>query len=264
MRRRLSVTLAVCAGLVLVSACGSTDQGKAGTFYGPPQNLGNGTAKTYVTVDTEGHPTALGIQLSAAALDRLPAHGAAVSTMVEFPEQASMTDFTHVMIDWNPDGHPPKGVFDKPHFDFHFYMTDMASVMAIDPRDPRYAERAAHLPDPRYVPAGYQPELGPPAVTAVPAMGLHWVDDANSLVPHRYNFTHVLINGSWDGKYTFIEPMITRDWLLTKPATIQEQLSQPTQFQRTGYFPTVHQVGYDGSADVYEISLGGMVMHQAS
>jgi hypothetical protein len=119
------------------------------------------------------------------------------------------------VIDWNPDSHPPKGVFDKPHFDSHFYMTDMASVMAIDPRDPHYTERAAHLPEARYVPAGYQPELGPPAV-------------------------------------------------LTKPPMIQERLSQPTEFQRTGYFPTVDQIFYDGSADIHEISLDGILMHQAS
>jgi len=58
--------------------------------------------------------------------------------------------------------------------------------------------------------------------------------------------------------------MITRDWLLTKPATLQRQLSQPRVFQHTGYFPTIYRIGYDEAANAYEISLVGMVMRQAS
>jgi hypothetical protein len=28
---------------------------------------------------------------------------------------------------------------------------------------------------------------------------------------HRYVFTQTFINGSWDGRYTFMEPMLSRD-----------------------------------------------------
>jgi hypothetical protein len=239
--------------------------GKAAVFNGVPQPLGRGTVATYVTLDNAGNPTELGIRLSASALDGLPTEKASPAnmTMLEFPAQAGRTDFNHATLDWNPHGHPPVGVFTVPHFDFHFYMSDEASVMAIDPHTPAGAAEAAHLPAPRYVPAGYAPELGPPAVTAVPAMGLHWLVDPAAFVPHHYDFTQVLLNGSWDGRYTFVEPMVTRAWLLTK-AGATGPVTQPAAFQRSGWFPTSYHVGYDPAADQYVIALTGLAMHQAS
>ncbi|MBO0873303.1 MAG: DUF5602 domain-containing protein [Pseudonocardia sp.] len=203
--------------------------------------------------------------MTAAALDGLPQEVTVPPTMsmLEFPEQARGTVFNHVMLNWNPHGHEPPGVFDQPHFDFHFYMTDMASVMAIDPRRPDFATKAAHLPDPKYVPVDYRPLPGPLTLTTVPAMGLHWVNNSEKIVPHKYHFTQVLINGSWDGQYTFVEPMITRDWLLTK-SSVQEPLKQPIAYQHNGYFPNTYGVHYDNATNEYVISLGGMAMHQAT
>ncbi|HTF51938.1 MAG TPA: DUF5602 domain-containing protein [Pseudonocardia sp.] len=266
MRRRAWLIFVACAILAVVSACGGAERGKAGTFFGAPGQLGNGTVRAFVTTDATGQPSDIGIQMSATALDGLPTQDTVPPTMtvLDFPEQASSTDFDHVMLNWNSHGHPPLGVFDKPHFDFHFYMTNMASVMAIDPHDPHFGAEAAHLPDAKYVPAGYGPELGPPAVTAVPAMGLHWEDDPDAFIPHHYNFTQVLINGSWDGRYTFIEPMITRDWLLTRPPAIQGEVNQPRAYQRSGYFPTTYRIRYDGATNAYDVSLGGLMMHPAS
>jgi hypothetical protein len=39
-------------------------------------------------------------------------------------------------------------------------------------------------------------------------MGQHLADTTVPLVPGEYRFTEVLINGSWDGKYAFAEPMV--------------------------------------------------------
>ena len=174
-------------------------------------------------------------------------------------------DLGNTLAELNPgDSVDTAGVFDVPHFDMHFYMTDKASVMAINPSDPNYATEAAHFPDSKYVPAGYEPESGsPPAKIATPMMGLHWEDNPAAYVPHHYNFTQTLINGSWDGKYTFVEPMITRDWLLSKPTPVRGDVPQPQAFQRAGYFPTTYRVQYDSTADAYSISLDGMKMHQA-
>jgi hypothetical protein len=94
-------------------------------------------------------------------------------------------------------------------------------------------------------------------------MGLHWLDTTDGFEPGKYNFTQTVINGSWDGKYTFIEPMMTREWMLTKQA-IQEDIKQPQAYQRTGYFSTTYSVRYDDEAKEYLISLGGMTMCHAS
>jgi len=45
--------------------------------------------------------------------------------MVQLPQQHASA-FKFVELDWNPGGHEPAGVYDTPHFDFHFYTIDVA------------------------------------------------------------------------------------------------------------------------------------------
>ncbi len=95
-------------------------------------------------------------------------------------------------------------------------------------------------------------------------MGVHMVDSGDpTLVPGEYGFTRIIINGAWDGRYTFVEPMITREWLLTRP-TIQENLKQPQAFQKTAYYPTGYSVHVDEPTGDYVIALTGLTMQQAS
>jgi hypothetical protein len=258
-----ALLLAGCCALILVSACGGS--GKAGTVFGAPQSLGNGSVRSYVTLDPAGDPTEVGIRLTATALDGLPAEDTVPPrmTMLALPPPASATVFDHIMLNWNSHGHPPAELFGRPHFDFHFYLADAASVMAINPAAPDFAARAAHHPESKYVPKDYVPDPAPIAQAAVPGMGLHWFDSTEDFVPGRYVFTQTFINGSWDGRYTFMEPMLTRQWLLTK-ASVREDIKQPAAYQRGGYFPTVYQVHFDDAAKEYVISLGGLVRHDAS
>jgi hypothetical protein len=265
MRSVPGLVLAACATLTFIAACGNSQSGRSGTFFGRPQSIGNGTAKTYTTLDDAGNPIEVGIRMSATSLDGLPTEDAVPPRMLmlDFPHQASATVFDHVMMNWNSHGHAPAVLFGKPHFDIHFYMVGMAAVAAINPSSPDFTTRAAHLPDPKYVPLDYVLPPGTPADNAVPAMGLHWVDTTDGLVPGKYDFNQILINGSWDGTYTFIEPMMTREWMLTKQ-TVQKELKQPQIYQKSGYFPTTYSVRYDDQAKEYSISLGGMTMRKAS
>lgn len=265
MRRRVGPILAACVALTLLAGCSNGQTNKSGTFFGPPQSIGNGTAKTYVTLDNAGKASEVGVRMSAASLDGLPAEDAVPPQMLvlSLPQQASTTVLDHVMLNWNSHGHAPAVLFGKPHFDIHFYMVDAASVAKINPSSPDFATRAAHLPDAKYVPQGYVAPPGSAVENTVPAMGLHWIDSTAGIVPGKYDFTQTLINGSWDGRYTFIEPMMTRAWMLQKQ-TVQENIKQPQAYQRSAYFPTTYNVRYDDQAKEYWISLGGMVMRQAS
>jgi hypothetical protein len=66
-------------------------------MFGPSQPLGNGTVKTYVTLDGAGQPTEVGLRLSATAMDCLPQDtGPAQTVMLAFPDQAARTAFNHV------------------------------------------------------------------------------------------------------------------------------------------------------------------------
>ncbi|MDQ2791767.1 MAG: DUF5602 domain-containing protein [Actinomycetota bacterium] len=264
-RRYVGPIVAVCATLTLLAGCGNGQASKGGTFFGAPQSIGNGMAKSYVTLDDSGKPTEVGLRMSAASLDGLPAEDTVPPgmLMLDLPKQASTTVFDHLMLNWNSHGHAPAVLFGKPHFDMHFYMVDPAAVAKIDPSSADFATRAAHLPDAKYVPVGYVPPPGPAAKNTVPAMGMHWTDSADGIVPGKYDFTQILINGSWDGTYTFIEPMMTREWMLTKQP-VRENLKQPQAYQHSGYSPTTYSVRYDDQTKEYSISLGGMIMHQAS
>ncbi len=257
-------TFAATAACVLVLAgCGDTDNDHSGTFYGPSQNLGNGTVKTYVTLDASGNPTEVGLRMSESALDGLPATDPAprqpLTLHLAFPDQAKATLFDHVMVNWNAQGHEPPPLFGKPHFDFHFSMADMPARQTINPANPNFAEQAAKAPAAQYIPQDYVTVPD----SAVPFMGVHWVDKTEQLVPGQYDFKQIMINGSWDGRYTFLEPMITREWLLTKPA-LDTSIKQPQAFQKTGYFPSTYVVRFDSSAKDYVIGLGAMTKREAS
>jgi Domain of unknown function (DUF5602) len=288
--RGTEFTIAACTALAILSGCGgastpsnnsapsnsapsnsapsnSATAEKSGTFYGPSQELGNGTVKTYTTLDNEGNPTEVGLRLTPTALDGLPETntGPSQMLMLAFPDEAAATAFDHVMLNWNPQGHDPVALFGKPHFDLHFDMVDMATIQGINPDDSDYAAKAEHAPEAKYVPQDYAVPPGPPvAAQAVPGMGVHLVDSSDtSLVPGAYNFQQIIINGTWDGRYTFTEPMITREWLLTQP-NLEQALKQPQAYQKTGYYPTTYAVHVDQQSKEYVISLAGLTMRNAS
>jgi hypothetical protein len=181
---------------------------------------------------------------------------------LEFPAEADETAFDHLTLDWNPHGHEPVGLFDQPHFDIHFYMIPAEKVDEIDPAAPGYAESAANMPEPRYMPADYVP-AGPPEVALVPQMGMHWVDGTLPIAPGQYDFTQILIEGSWDGEWTFVEPMMTREWLLTRP-TVDEPVKQPEAYQQSAYYPTTYSVSFDDREQEYVVELGGLTMREES
>lgn len=230
---------------------------------GPSQGLGNGNARTYVTLDGDGRPTEVGVRLSSTALEGLPQSGTML--MLDLPDQAATTAFDHVMLNWNPQGHDPVELFGKPHFDVHFDMVDMATMHAIDPNDPDYAAKAEHLPEAKYVPQDYAvaPDV-PVAAQAVPGMGVHWFDASDtSLVPGTYDFQHILLNGSWDGRHTFYEPMVTTEFLMSGP-DMEQPLKQPQAFQKTAYYPTTYAIDVDEQTGDHVVSLGGMTARTAS
>ncbi len=171
------------------------------------------------------------------------------------------TGFDHVMLDWNPNGHDPEILYGAPHFDMHFYTTD--ADREVDPAAPDFAERAARLPEPEYVPQGYIPTTRT-ARREHGAVHGHALDGRRRRRdPRSFEFTEVLLNGSWDGEFIFIEPMMTREWLATKPS-LQEVVKQPSSYQRTGYYPTVYTVDFDEQAGEYVVALSGLTMREAS
>jgi hypothetical protein len=253
---------------------------------GAPQRIGNGTVRTYVLYDPANRriPIEVGLALTADALNSLPApmsmknadamssHFDTHERLLELP-QGNPTPYRFVQFNWNPGGHEPPGVYDQPHFDFHFWTVSVVERNAIVPENPQFAEKAARYPAPEfhapfYVDAATAAKA-PPAAVTVPKMGLHWLDvrspELQGLTghPERFQqFTKTFIYGSWDGQFVFDEPMITRAYLSAKRAATEssqrdEIIAVPTPARRAipGYYPQAYRITYDAESKEYRIAL---------
>lgn len=275
MRRSPLLAIAATAALFL-TACGSdspttttdtSSQAPApdGTT-GTKVDVGDGQAWTFATLDSEGNPASIGIRFTEAALDNLPEsmgeNHMPTSWPLPLPDAAADTAFRYVTLDWNAHGHEPPGIFDKPHFDMHFYFLDKAGVEAINPADPDFAAKAGNVPDAAHVPAGFGRAPGPAEEQGVPLMGVHWLNGSDGIGQGPFDFTEVMIMGSWDGQWTFVEPMMTTAWLREKP-TVREDLAQPEAYPRDAYYPTSYSVEFEESTGEYVITLGGMEAREA-
>ncbi len=147
-----------------------------------------------------------------------------------------MAYFNHFEMQWNPHGHPPACCFGVPHFDFHFYAVPEDVVRQIGFLDPK-------APTKDRLPAGFI-YLGQKA--CVPQMGVH-ASRPGDMKPNK-DFRSVMIAGFYNGNMHFVEPMITRAFLMKKqsftlavprPATLGRETLYPTQFN--GIFDPVKQ-----------------------
>lgn len=260
--------------------------------YGEPVAVGRGTARTYVIYDRNGGaPLEVGVALDERALDGLPApnphaHARAGASPHEHLDNhvyllslpgRGVAPFQFVELDWNPGGHEPPGVYDTPHFDFHFYTVPPAERAAVVPSDPQFQQKAEMLPPEGERPPSYAVAAPPGApAPAVPLMGVHWVDVRSPELQKMFGnpgawrpFTTTFIYGSWAGRFTFLEPMITRAHILAKrtatdPAVRDEVIpvSTPAQIGTAGYYPGAYRIAWDPQAREYRIALTNLTRRE--
>jgi hypothetical protein len=258
--RRIALVAVLTLGVAALGAYRQASGAASRTTYGDPVTVGRGTARTYVTV-TNGAPAEVGVALSESALAGLPnedapggmfAHGHKTFDYVLPLPKGSRSPFRHVLLNWNPGGHEPPGIYDTPHFDFHFYVIENEERVAIDPADPEYQRKAERTPPAEVIPERYFL----PAPVAVARMGVHWVD---SLAPEFKGkpFTSTFLYGTWSGKVIFGEPMITKAFLETKPQ-FSAPLPQPPRGREAGYYAKAYSVRWDAGAKEYRVTLTGI------
>lgn len=229
---------------------------KYNTFYGPQVQMGNGHLRSWVNITHSGKPLAIGVEITDGALTNLPQdpNDFAAATFVLRLHQKAMavTPFDHIVIDWNVHGHEPVGIYDRPHFDFHFYKISLADQMAIPP----YEVDPTGFDAP--VPAGYLPPIYVKIPAGVPAMGSHWFDPTSP----EWNgeiFTSTFIYGTYNGHVTFEEPMITLE-TLQSGAMIQKDIPQPMYFDPTNtYYPSEYTIWKDSHNGRHYVSLTNFV-----
>jgi hypothetical protein len=255
MKRNPTSLLLLVAGTMFLFSCRKGDikdffdkehSSKYNTFKGPQVQMGNGHARSWITIDHAGVPNEIAMEITASGIEGLP-HGPAEYVLPLHQKALDVTSFEHLVINWAPEGHPPGGVFTVPHFDLHFYTIPNAARLAI-PEYPMAMEAFDKLPPDGYIPEGYMPEPG-----GIPQMGKHWVD--GSVAPGT--FTKTMIYGSYDGKVHFVEPMITVE-VFQKAEAFSLAYAQPTLFAEHTYYPT--RYNFYAKDEKYYVTLTEFVM----
>ena len=249
--------------MAIASSCKKDNDDFSGIFKGPEVQVHHGKAWTWIQIDKNGKPERLGVTINDAAINSLPIgsdghsghdHSGENNWILKFHPKAAILPFDHTGLDWNPAGHEPDPIYGKPHFDFHFYLMSADAVAAIPPYE-LDSLKFKNWPAPDYLPANYFNAGG-----GVPQMGAHWIDPTSS----EFNgqpFTQTFIYGSYDGKVTFYEPMITLAFLKNN-SNFERTIPQPAKVQKSGYYPTKERVVKHDQ--VTEVILDGFVYRTQS
>ena len=283
----IHAALALGALGALAAACNdesTSPNDGARRVYGAALAVGNGTARSYILTDGDDTPVEVGVALDEKAMEGLPAPMAMPPSSGDGHEHVDThiydlampaqnpTPYKFVELDWNPAGHEPPGIYDIPHFDFHFYTIAKTERDAIDPTalgEAQFLAKSATLPPDEQRAPNFVALTAPGTpIVAVPHMGVHWIDirtpELQGMLGHPENakpFTTTFIHGSWDGKFIFDEPMITRAFIMGRKtaATAAQRdslISLPLPGRTTaGLTPGAYRVTYDADAKEYRIAL---------
>jgi hypothetical protein len=229
------------------------DRHKVTIFKGTESSVFHGKAQGVYEIDPHGLPYRLSLSLDDNLLNSAPlggTHTDEVDFIINLPKEAKeQTLFQHIMLNWNPAGHEPPGIYDIPHFDIHFYTVPDHEVHGYTDMT-----KMENFPAASYLPSTYFP--GP----AIPKMGKHWID-TNTPELNGQVFTETMIYGTYDSRLIFVEPMITLNFLKTKNY-YEREIAQPSKYQRSGYYPTKMSVRKYNKKT--EVSLTHFVYRQAS
>ncbi|HEY4618083.1 MAG TPA: hypothetical protein VIH09_07810 [Flavobacterium sp.] len=234
-------------------------------FKGPQVTLGDGKVRSWVSVDLAGDPKEIGIEMTREALlnpqgDKKSSPPAGSTIVIPLhPKASQVTPFDHIGLNWNPNGHEPEHVFDVPHFDIHFYMISVEEQLAIPEYSPSTDALFNNLPPMEYWPENYFTPPG--AATAEAQMGKHWIPtNLGAFLP----FTKIMIYGSFDGNFIFVEPMVTLNYLLLNVESRNNAYSQPLKFAKAGNYPTKYNIYNDPKTGNIKITLSDFIHRVAT
>ncbi|MEX3107760.1 MULTISPECIES: hypothetical protein [unclassified Streptomyces] len=255
--------------------------------YGSAVPLGGGVLRAYVQ-RVGARPVAVGVAFPASSLRGLPTAASdgkhcfdkdgnggidlhtecsvGHENVLALPPGAG--PFTWELVNWNPEGHIPKGVYDTPHFDFHFYIQPLVERNAIRPGPcPALTDCADYARAKKPVPSRY---LAPDFVdvdAVEPVMGNHLLD-ARAPELNGGPFTRTWIYGTYDGEVTFYEAMIAKSWLENLKGARSDDtctlFRQPRAWRNSGWYPTSYCAEYRENRKEYAVSLTDFVYREGS
>lgn len=225
------------------------DEGKPGDkitdniFKGPEVKMGNGMARSWITISHSGVPREIGVEMTDEVLSGLPTSNFSVAIPMHNKAKET-TPFDHLYISWASHGHPLPGTFIGPHFDVRFYMMSLDDQLAI-PAPP--APGFDNLPPAGYMPASYFKDA------PVSPIGLHWTDGI-----YDNPVTKAMILGSYDGKFTFVSPIMILD-VLQAGQSFSVPYAQPQYFATHNWYPTKYNIYENGATHKHYVTLSDFV-----
>ena len=281
---------ALLAALALAGCAGNLrPDDRSGRTLGANARVGHGIVSSYAEIGSDGIPKSIGVVFEAGALEGLPmthsdghhcydhnkdgvfdldkecfgTHEWVVPLPSEVARRADIP-FKWVGLNWNAHGHIPPGVYDLPHFDVHFYIEPIEKVFAIVPGTcgPENVRCDQFKIATRPMPSNYMHPDFKDVSAVAPAMGNHLVDLTGPEF-HGKKFTSAWIYGTYDARVTFYEEMLTREYMLSRPAACFALKSPPAVGLR-GYYPTQHCIRYLPASNEYTVSMENFVPREAS
>jgi hypothetical protein len=99
-----------------------------------------------------------------------------------------------------------------------------------------------------------------PPITAIEQMGVHGVDPNGPEFCGK-PFTQTFVYGYYRGKLTFVEPMVAKSFLESKPDTTTS-VRVAAAYSLPSYYPSRYRIGYDPASDQYTIAITGLKAQQ--
>ncbi|MEB3338588.1 MAG: DUF4114 domain-containing protein, partial [Leptolyngbyaceae bacterium] len=258
-----------------------------------PKAVGDGWIYTWGAFDGQGDPTSIGVTFTAEVLtqaftvnDTDPSDGlfprsvnhlampdvfeAARVFDIAFPTKViDKTPFNHMGFYANSKGHAPSMIYDKPHFDVHFFINSLAERELITGK-PEDNNNLFNVPAPGYLHPDYiAPTLPGTDILATgdALQGIHWVD-RNTPEFNGGQFEQTFIFGSYADQVNFWEPMVTQEFFKNLSASGQSMtqtfaIKQPSRFLKQSYYPLEYTISYNADFKEYTISLNKLILRLA-
>lgn len=243
----LAAVLAGCGGGFLGQ--GDHPSTVAGTFFGASRAVGQGVARSFVTLDADGKPTAIGARFTSGAMRGItvsPPPLSAAEFTLSLPRQAAAAlPIADISFGYTT-GHPPDPL-EEPHIFIVFALETAAARAGITPDAPN----AGAVPEAQYIPQDHR--IG---FIIIPGIGLPWFDPTEPVFTGEPFVTNI-DQSFFQGRLAAIIPEAPVDFLNTR-AEASAAIKQSAAVQKPGYYPTRFHVSYDAVAGEHVMTLEGL------
>ena len=217
------------------------------TALGESAVFGSGTMQTWVRYNANNFPLEAGATIPMSIVDTMPAGGdgpTGAIAALKFPDDMrTRSFFKTLVVHSNPQGHPG-AYYLTPHYDFHFYNADVQRIRTFMPPDAASQDSGVVLP-PGYVMEPF----------AVPEMGTHAIThEDHELLESTQKFEKTMIQGYYDGRVEFVEPMLTQKLLQAKqPFTLPVPRPATFKLGAPTLYPTKFRAEFDASSNSWQL-----------